>query len=72
MVVVTFRFSNPSTSALGIEVLRVKPGAAATATPEATRATREARREEENIVTKTVEVVDEASSLGHWEFTRLA
>ena len=53
-VVVTFKFCNPSTLALGVVVLRVKPGAAETATAEATRARREARREEENIVRKVV------------------
>ena len=63
-VVVTFKFSNPSTLTVGVEVLSVKPGAAETATAEATRATREARREEENIVVTVVKVIDEASSLG--------
>ena len=51
-VVVTFRLSNPSTLAFGIEVLRVKPGAAETMTAEAMRATREAQMEDENIATK--------------------
>jgi len=53
MVVVTFRFINPSTLALGVDVLTVRPGAAETATAEATRATRKAGREEENIVKET-------------------
>jgi len=66
MVVVTFRFSNPSTSALGVEILRVKPGAAETATAEATRATSETRREEESIIIKTVGRFSEAASLGLW------
>jgi len=63
-VVVTFKFSNPSTSTLGVEVLRVRPGAAETAIAEATRAAREARREEENILVKAVKAIDEATSLG--------
>ena len=54
MVVVIFRFSNPSTLKLGVEVLTLKPGTAETATTEAMRTTREARREEENIVRKVV------------------
>ena len=61
-VVVTFKFFNPSTLVLGVEVLRVKPGAAETATAEAMRAT----REEESIVVTVVTVVkgiDEASPL---------
>ena len=62
-VVVTFRFCNPSTLALGVEVLRDSPGAAETATAEAMRATREARREEENIVVTVVKGIDEAISL---------
>ena len=57
-VVVTFKFSNPSTLALEVEVLTVNPGPAETATAEATRATREARREEENISVKVLEVID--------------
>ena len=61
MVVVTFRFSNPTTSALGVEILRDKPGAAETATAEATREISKA--EEENIVVKTIR---EAISLGPW------
>ena len=44
-VAVTFKFSNPSTSTFGIEVLTLKLGAAPTVTAETTRATRTARRE---------------------------
>ena len=61
IVVVTFRFPNPSTLTLGVDVLMVTlgapetAGAAETVTAEATRATREARREEVNIVVKSVE-----------------
>ena len=62
-VVVTFKFSNPSTLTLEVEVLTVKPGAAETATAEATRATREAWREEENIVMKAVKAVDETTPM---------
>ena len=71
MVVVIFRFSSPSTSRLGVEILRDKLGAAETATAEATRATREARREEESIEIKTVEAIGEATSLGSWGSTSL-
>ena len=53
-VAVTFKFSNPSTLTLGIEVLTAKLWSAETAIAEATMVTREARREEENIVTKVV------------------
>ena len=56
-VVVTFKFSKPSTLALGMDALMVRPGAAETATAEATRATREVRRVEENIVVKVVRVM---------------
>ena len=62
VVVVTFRFPNPSTLALGIDALTVRPGAADMATTEATRATREAWREE-NILTK---------EMRPWERTSLA
>ena len=41
-VVMTFKFSSPLTWTLGIDVLTVKPGAAETATAEATKAMREA------------------------------
>jgi hypothetical protein len=44
-VVVTIKFSNPSTSTPGVEALTVKSGAAETTRTEATRATRKARRE---------------------------
>jgi len=67
MVVVTFRFSNPSTSTLGVEILRDKPGVAETAAAEATRATSEAQMEEENIAIRTVEAIGEATSLGQWD-----
>jgi len=55
-VVVTFMFSDPSPFELRSETMTVKlmsismAGAAETATAEATRATREARREEKSIV----------------------
>ena len=50
MVVVTFNFSKPSTSTFGMEVLTVKLGVAKAATAEATRATRAAWIEGEDIV----------------------
>ena len=59
MVVVTFRFINPSTLALGVDVLTVRPGAAETTTTEATRAAREAGREEENIVRRKLNLGNE-------------
>ena len=49
-VVVTFKFSNPSTSTFGVEVLTVKPGAAETVTVEATRMMRGAKREGGSIM----------------------
>ena len=52
MVVVTFKFSKPSTLTLGVEVLTDKLGEAETATAEAMRVVREARREKENIVVR--------------------
>jgi len=64
MVVVTFRFCNPSTLRSGVEVLTVTPGAletagaAETVITEAARAMREARSEEENIVVKMVKAVE--------------
>ena len=72
MIVVIFRFSNPSTSTLGVEILRDKPGAAETTAAEATRAKREARRGEESIAMKTVKAIGEATSLGPWGWTSLA
>jgi len=63
-VVVTFKFSNPSTLRLEVGVLMTNPGAADTATAEATRATREARREEENIVMNVVKTVGETTPMG--------
>ena len=45
-VVVTFKFSNPSTRTLGTDALTDRSGPAETATAEATRATKEARTEE--------------------------
>ena len=66
MVVVTFKYSNPSTWALGTDALTVRPGAPETATEEATRATREARRVEENIVMKIVKAVEEPSRMKRW------
>jgi len=65
MVVVTFKFSNPSTSGLGVEVLMVTlgppgaAGAAEVATAEAIMAMREARRKEENIVVRVAKAVEE-------------
>jgi len=60
MVVVTFKFFNPSTLVFEVRVLTVtlgmpeRAGAAETAIAEATRAMREARMEEENMVVKVV------------------
>ena len=62
-VAVTFKFPNPSTLLLGVEVLTVKPGPADTTTAEATRAMREARREEENIAVKVLEAIDETTPM---------
>ena len=67
MVVVIFRFSNPSTLALGTDVLTARPGAAEMATAEAARATREAWMEEENIVMKAVKAVDETTPMKRWD-----
>ena len=53
-VAVTFKFSNPSTLTLGVEVLTAKLWSAETAIAEATMATREARREEKSIVMQGV------------------
>ena len=64
MVMVTFKFSNPSTSTLEVEALRVRPGVAETTTAEATKAKRETKREEENIL-KAVEVVETLGLKGH-------
>ena len=64
IVVVTFKFSDPSTSVLGVEVLMVMlgppgtAGAAEVVAAETTRAMREARRKEESIV-KIVMTVEE-------------
>jgi len=60
MVVVTFKFSSPSKSTLGVEVLTDKLGAAETATAEATRVVREAQREKENIVVQAAKTVEKA------------
>jgi len=60
MVVVTFKFSSPSTLTLGVEVLTDKLGAAETATTEATRVVREAQRERENIVVQVAKAVEKA------------
>jgi len=60
MVVVTFKFSSPSTLSLGVEVLTDKPGAAETATAEAMRVVREAQREKENIVVRVAKAVEGA------------
>jgi len=50
MVVVTFKFSSPPMSTLGVEALRVRLGTAETETAEVMRATKEVQREEVNIV----------------------
>jgi len=60
-VAVTFKFPNPSTLLLWVEATTVKPGPAETTAAEATRATREARMEEDSIVAKVLKVVDEAA-----------
>jgi len=60
MVVVTFKFSSPSTLTLGVEVLTDKLGAAETTTAEATRVVREAQREKENIVVRVAKAVEKA------------
>jgi len=61
MVVVTLKFSKPSSSlTLGVEVLTDKLGAAETATAKATKVVREARREKENIVVQVVKAVEKA------------
>jgi len=66
MVVVTFKFSSPSTLTLRVEVLTDKLGAAETATAEATRVVREARREKENIVVQVAKAVDEKGPIKAW------
>ena len=58
MVIVTFRFSNPLTLTSGVEVLRVRLGAAETEAAVAMRATKEANMEEENIVVRAVKAVE--------------
>jgi len=63
MVVVTFKFSTPSTLTLGVEVLTDKPVPAETATAEAMRVVREARREKENIVVQVAKAVDEKAPI---------
>ena len=62
-VVVTFSCSNPSTWTLGTDALTDRPGAAETATAQATRVTREARRGEKNMVVKTVKGVEETTRM---------
>ena len=57
-VVATFRFSNPSTLTLWIEVLRVKLGEADATIAEVTKVAREAQRVEGNIAVKEVKVVE--------------
>jgi len=72
MVVVTLKFSNPSTLMLGVEDLMVKLGTVETAggaeivTAEETRATRKARREGENIVVKVVKGIEEMAPMTPW------
>jgi len=58
MVVVTFKFSNPSTLTLGVEALRVRLGAAVTTTAEATKAKMETERDEEYISVEAAEAVE--------------
>jgi len=64
-VVMTFVFSDPppSESRTVKSTSTAAAGAAETATAEATRATREARREEENIVVKVMKRAEEATSM---------
>ena len=54
LVVMSFRFSNPLTSTLGVRVFTVKPRLTDTATAEATRTTREVLRGDESIATNVV------------------
>jgi len=63
MVVVTFKFSSPSTLTLGVEILTDKLGAAETATAEAMKVAREARREKGNIVMQVAKAVDEKAPI---------
>ena len=65
MVVVTSKFSNPSTLTLGVEALIVRLGVADTTTAEATKVKRGAKREEENIVVKAARVVETLGLEGH-------
>ena len=72
MVVVTLRFSNPSTLALGDEDLTVRlgvetAGAAETVTAEETRAAKKAQREGENIVVKVVKGIEETAPTTPWD-----
>jgi len=61
IVVVTFRFSNPSILALWVEILRFRLGVAETATAKAVRTTRKVRREENSIAAKAVKVAGGAT-----------
>ena len=63
MVVVTFKFSSPSTLTLGVEILTDKLGAAETVTAEAMKVAREARREKGNIVMQVAKAVDEKAPI---------
>jgi len=69
MVVITFKFFDPSPLMWGAEVLTVTlgtpetAGAPETMTADAMRATREARREEKNIVVKVVKGVEGATPM---------
>jgi len=62
-VVVTFKFSSPSTLTLGVEVLTDKLGAAETVTAEAMKVAREARREKRNILMQVPKAVDEKAPI---------
>ena len=67
-VVTTFIFSGPllfepSESMTDKLMPRMRAGAAETATPEAMRATRDARREEENIVKKVMKRAGEVTPM---------
>ena len=54
MVVMTLKFSNPSTLTSGVEALIVRLGVAETTAAKATTVKTEVQREEENIVVKAV------------------
>lgn len=70
-VVMTFMSSDPSPSRTVKSTSGVVEGAAETATTEATRAMREARREKENIVMKVMKGAEEATLTKPWDQTSL-